>query len=118
MELNPRPIGRVIAACMPGMDKSGALSAVIKQPMEKHMRNQAHERRCHQCQTVGLTMENAVVTEHHNAHGQHYWKAVAQIGTIFGSEVDGELSGYGRTKEQALERLQQERIKLHESLWA
>jgi len=65
----------------------------------------------------GLTMERAVVTEINNAHGQHYWKAVEQIGTLFGYEVDGEISAIGTTKEQCLARLAEERKKLHESLW-
>jgi len=62
-------------------------------------------------------MEGAVLTEVPN-HGKPCWKAVAQIGTIFGQEVHGELVGIGNTKEQALERLAEERHKLHESLWA
>lgn len=66
----------------------------------------------------GLTMEGVRVEEIRNAHGQHYWKAVAQIGSIFGSEVEGELTGIGRTRERALERLAQEQKRLYESLWA
>lgn len=69
------------------------------------------------CCTPGLTTEGAVVTEVNTAHGQHFWKAVAKIGTIFGSEVEGEISAIGSTKEQALEHLAEERRKLHESLW-
>lgn len=71
----------------------------------------------HECCTPGLTMDGVVLTEIHNCHGQHYFKAVAQIGTIFGAEVEGELTGIGSTKEQALKRLDEERHKLHESLW-
>lgn len=70
----------------------------------------------HSC-TPGLTMEGAVIEEITNAHGQHYFKATAQIGTIFGSEVEGELTGIGSTREKALEKLAQEQHKLHESLW-
>jgi hypothetical protein len=69
------------------------------------------------CCSSGLTMDDTVIEEVHNAHGQHYWKATAQIGTIFGSEVQGELVGIGATKESALEKLKQERHKLHESIW-
>lgn len=65
----------------------------------------------------GLIMEGTKVVEIHNAHGQHYWKATAKIGSLFGSEVEGELTGCGRTKEQALERLKEERKRLHDSLW-
>lgn len=64
----------------------------------------------------GLTMEEAVVEQVSN-HGVTCWKATAQIGTIFGADVEGEIIGYGRTKEQALERLAVERKKLYESLW-
>lgn len=66
----------------------------------------------------GLVMEGTKVVEIHNAHGQHYWKATEQIGSIFGSEVEGELEAYGRTKEETLERLAVKRRELHDSLWA
>lgn len=70
------------------------------------------------CQTPGLTTDEPVVTEIHSCMGQHYFKAVAQIGSIFGYEVDGEISAIGTTREQALEHLAKERQKLFESLWA
>lgn len=57
---------------------------------------------------IGLTMRGIVIEEIHNAHGQHYWKAASQIGSIFGSPVEGELIGIGATKEKALEKLAQE----------
>lgn len=66
--------------------------------------------------TPGLTMEG-VVFELLPNHGKPCWKASAQIGTIFGSEVHGELIGFGPTKEAALEKLHDEQRKLHESLW-
>lgn len=72
----------------------------------------------HEDCNIGLQMEGAVVKEIHNAHGQHYWKATSKIGTIFGSEVEGEIVGIGATREQALERLKEETRKLAESLWA
>jgi len=65
----------------------------------------------------GLTIDG-VVFELCPNHGKPCWKATAQIGTIFGSEVEGELVGIGHTKEKALERLAEERTKLHESLFA
>ena len=71
----------------------------------------------HEDSEIGLTMGSPVVKEVHNAHGQHYWIAVAQIGSIFGAEVEGELKGIGRTREDALARLAEERKKLAESLW-
>lgn len=66
--------------------------------------------------TPGLTMEG-VVFELLPNHGKRCWKASAQIGTIFGSVVHGELIGFGPTKEAALEKLHDEQRKLHESLW-
>lgn len=73
----------------------------------------------HQCCTPGLTMDGAVLEHIRNPNSRHghYWKATARIGSIFGSEVEGELVGYGQTQEQALQRLSEERHKLHESLW-
>lgn len=73
------------------------------------------EHRHYDC-TPGLTMEGAVLELIPN-HGNPCWKATAQIGTIFGSEVEGQIEAYGSTKEIAIERLGEERRKLHESLW-
>jgi hypothetical protein len=67
----------------------------------------------------GLTMKG-VKFEHvvnPNSRSGKYWIAKANIGTIFGSEVEGELKGIGTTKEKALERLHQEQKELYESLW-
>lgn len=47
-----------------------------------------------------------------------YWRASSAIGSIFGSEVDGECEGFGKTKEQALQRLSESVQRLSESLWA
>lgn len=66
----------------------------------------------------GLIMEGVKLTEVHNAHGQHYWKATRKIGFIFGAEVEGELVGIGTSTETALVRLREEQDKLYESLWA
>ena len=62
-------------------------------------------------------MDGVTLTEVNTNNGQHYWKAVQPIGSIFGSEVEGEISAIGSTKEQCLKHLEEERIKLHESLW-
>lgn len=62
-------------------------------------------------------MENPIIEEIHNAHGQHYWKATAQIGSIFGAEVEGQLVGIGTSEQKSLEHLDRERHKLAESLW-
>jgi hypothetical protein len=71
----------------------------------------------HEDCTPGLTTSGQTVTEIHNSYGQHYWKAVEQIRTIFGSEVEGEISAIGATREKCLENLSKERRELHESLW-
>lgn len=65
---------------------------------------------------IGLTMGDTKLRQVDN-HGLPCWIATAPIGSIFGAEVHGELRGIGNTKEQALERLQEERRKLAESLW-
>ena len=46
------------------------------------------------------------------------WKATCPIGTLFGSEVEGECKGLGTTKESALEALAKDRKNLNDSLWA
>lgn len=63
-------------------------------------------------------MHGATVEEIHNAHGQHYFKASADIGSIFGYEVHGGIDAIGPTREIALERLKEKRKHLYESLWA
>lgn len=72
----------------------------------------------HEDKHPGMVTEEAVVTEVNNTMGQHYWKAVAPIGSLFGHKVEGELEGIGRTRDEALKRLADERSKLYESLWA
>lgn len=52
-----------------------------------------------------------------NCDGSLYWYAERRIGSIFGSVVQGVCSGIGRTKGQALERLQEDEAQLYESLW-
>jgi hypothetical protein len=71
----------------------------------------------HECCSPGLVMEGVTVIELPN-HGKPCFKAVSKIGSLFGSEVEGELTGIGATREQALERLKEERAKLYESMWA
>lgn len=46
------------------------------------------------------------------------WKASAKIGSLFGTEVEGELSGTGTTKKGALAALAKERHDLSEAMWA
>ena len=71
----------------------------------------------HICDQPGLTMHGIHIEEIRNGHGQHYWKAKAKIGTIFGAEVEGELEAIGATKDQAITRLEKQREELYESLW-
>jgi hypothetical protein len=65
------------------------------------------------CSSVGLTMEGATVVECGGT-----WMATAQIGSIFGQEVEGELRGVGPTREAALAKLAEAQRDLADSLWA
>jgi hypothetical protein len=64
----------------------------------------------------GLTMDG-LTWELLPNHGVPVWKVTQQIGTIFGSKVEGQIEGRGLTQEIALERLMAERDRLNESLW-
>lgn len=70
--------------------------------------------RCFVDSEIGMTMGDTTVKQLPDGT----WKATCPIGTIFGSEVEGECSGTGATKEAALEALKQDRKKLNDSLWA
>lgn len=63
---------------------------------------------------IGLTMGDTRIERLPDGS----WRASTLIGTIFGSEVEGECSGVGPTREAALEALAKDRHELHESLWA
>lgn len=63
---------------------------------------------------IGMTMGDTTVKQLPDGT----WKATSPIGTLFGSEVEGECSGTGATKEAALEALKQDRKNLNDSLWA
>ena len=63
---------------------------------------------------IGMTMGDSRT----NQLPDGTWKAPCQIGTILGSEVEGECSGTGATKEAALEALAKNRKNLNDSLWA
>jgi uncharacterized protein YbjQ (UPF0145 family) len=69
------------------------------------------------CNHIGVCMNETKIEEKTNADGNVYFKATAKIGSIFGSEVEGECTGIGETKEQALKRLEQDIENLSESLW-
>jgi len=66
------------------------------------------------CSEIGMTMGDTTVKQLPDGT----WKATCPIGTLFGSEVEGECSGTGATKEAALEALKQDRKNLNDSLWA
>ena len=63
---------------------------------------------------IGMTMGETTVKQLPDGT----WKATCPIGTLFGSEVEGECSGAGATKEAALEALAKDRRNLNDSLWA
>ncbi len=63
---------------------------------------------------IGMTMGDTTVKQLPDGT----WKATAPIGTLFGSEVEGECKGTGATKEAALEALAKDRKNLNDSLWA
>lgn len=69
------------------------------------------------CDSPGVTFEGVRFEERMNVDGSKYWHAEQDISSIFGSEVEGCCSGIGRTKEQALERLAEDKRELYESLW-
>lgn len=73
----------------------------------------------HESCSPGLTMKGVELEQIDNPNSRtgHFWKATSKIGTIFGSEVEGHLEAYGKTKELAIENLNAERKKLYESLW-
>lgn len=66
------------------------------------------------CSEIGMTMGNTTVKQLLDGT----WKATCPIGTLFGSEVEGECSGIGATKEAAPEALAQDRKNLNDSLLA
>lgn len=63
---------------------------------------------------IGMTMGETKVEQLPNGS----WLASCPIGTLFGSEVEGECRGEGPTKEAALEALARDRKNLNDSLWA
>ncbi len=66
---------------------------------------------------IGATFREVKIEEINNCHGQHYFKATLQIESIFGSEVDWQISAMGSTKEKCLENLQEEIRRFNEALW-
>lgn len=77
-----------------------------------------HEHKCDtDCVSPGMQMSDDVTFEFKENHGLGSWIARQKIGYLFGSEVEGECQGIGATKEQALERLAEDKRTLYESLW-
>jgi len=75
----------------------------------------------HESKSPGLTTSQPTVEEviNPNSRTGRYFVAKERIHTIFGAEVDGgEIIGIGRNETEALARLEQERAKFYESLWA
>lgn len=71
-----------------------------------------------QCDHVGVSAGAPILTEKTQPDGEtKYWEAKTSDVALFGSSVCCELVGYGRTPEQALLRLEEEKIKLSETLW-
>mgnify|MGYP001573834047 CR=1 FL=1 len=61
----------------------------------------------------GMTNEGPTLTQLPDGT----WQAVAKIGSLFGSEVEGECRGTGATKEEALAALKKDQNDLYTSLW-
>lgn len=78
------------------------------------MPNERQQIQCFEDSEIGMTMGDTTVKQLPDGT----WKATCPIGTIFGSEVEGECSGTGATKEAALEALAKDRRNLNDSLWA
>lgn len=71
------------------------------------------------CRRPGMVNGQATVQRCLQPDGQTtYFKATCPIGYLLGSEVQGELTGYGATEETALASLAREQARLYESLWA
>lgn len=99
------------------MSDTPTWDALFGEAMENAPKSKKPEVQSIACDHIGLTMDGATVTKHSNHDGQPYYKAVAKIGTIFGSEVDGQCEGIGRTPKEALQRLKEDERKLADSLW-
>lgn len=68
----------------------------------------------HTDKEIGMTMGETKV----ECQPDGTWLATCPIGTLFGSDVEGECRGTGPTKEAALDALAKDRQNLNDSLWA
>jgi len=76
-------------------------------------------RKLHIDRQIGVTMGDPVtLTQLQNCDGTPYWRATRPIGSLFGSPVEGECQGIGRTQEEAIARLEEDQKKLAESIWS
>ncbi len=69
------------------------------------------------CSHIGSTFKDVRMEERTNVDGSKYWYAEQDIESLFGQEVNGACSGIGRTREHALQRLEEDKNKLNELLW-
>jgi len=46
------------------------------------------------------------------------WQATRPIGSLFGSPVEGQCRGVGKTHKEAMDALRKDQDKLYEGLWA
>jgi len=65
------------------------------------------------CSEIGMQMGDTTVSQLPSG----IWRATCPIGNIFGSPAEGECSGEGPTREDALESLKADRKQLYDSLW-
>lgn len=71
----------------------------------------------HECRT-GMILKGITLEEKTQPDGvTKYWVATQPIDSLFGSEVEGQCQGIGKTKETALENLKRDSAKLYESIW-
>lgn len=82
------------------------------------MIERAAEYSAFQCEHPGLVVDGVIFERHENVGGTFYWKAIQPVTHLFGSVVDAApLEGIGKTQELALQRLEQARKELYESIW-
>jgi hypothetical protein len=67
----------------------------------------------HVCHQPGMMMEDTKIEQMPDGK----WVARAKMGSVFGVEVEGELTGEGDTKEDALAALKKNQDEMYEVLW-
>ena len=66
-----------------------------------------------QCDSIGLTAGNITICEQPDGS----WIARSKIGAIYGVEVDGYITGIGKTKEEALFNYDVDHKSVSSSIW-